>query len=149
MRMPGNRSGMRAFLLQKRAGCASLARLKCGLKLWGDNMKSLITKLAELLFALAVLACASVLFVDPAAARVGAKCGGFAGLTCAGNEFCDKPTGACFFPDGEGTCVHVPGLCPQIYLPVCGCNGKTYSNDCVRQRARVSKAHNGKCAETP
>jgi hypothetical protein len=81
----------------------------------------------------------------PAAARAGAKCGGFAGLTCTKNEFCNKPTGACFFPDGEGTCVHVPQLCSMIFLPVCGCDGKTYSNDCEREHARMSKAHDGKC----
>ena len=112
-------------------------------------MKSSMTKLASLCFALAVIVFASSGFVDPAAAKVGAKCGGFAGQTCSAHEFCDKPTGACFFPDAEGTCVHVPQLCPMVVLPVCGCNGKTYSNDCVRQRAKVSKAHDGKCAETP
>jgi hypothetical protein len=114
-------------------------------------MKSngVIIRVSGLFFALTMLLLTSGLLIQPAAARAGAKCGGFAGLTCAKNEFCDKPTGACFFPDAEGTCVHVPRLCPQIFLPICGCNGKTYSNDCTRQRARVSKAHDGKCAETP
>ena len=38
-----------------------------------------------------------------ASAKVGAKCGGFAGLTCGPHEFCEKPTGQCFFADGEVT----------------------------------------------
>lgn len=109
---------------------------------------SLVAKVSGLFLALTALCFASLLPLDPAAARVGVKCGGFAGLTCAKNEFCQKPTGVCFFPDIEGTCVVVPHLCPMVVLPVCGCNGKTYSNDCVRERARVSKAHDGKCIET-
>jgi len=80
-----------------------------------------------------------------ASAKVGAKCGGFAGFACGKGEFCQRPTGICFFPDIEGTCVRVPRFCPLIFLPVCGCDGKTYSNDCVRERAKVSKAHDGKC----
>jgi hypothetical protein len=27
-----------------------------------------------------------------------------------------------------------------------GCDGKTYGNDCERERAMVSKIHNGKCS---
>lgn len=94
-------------------------------------------------FALAVLSSGFV--ATPAAARVGARCGGFIGLVCGAHEFCQHPTGACFFADGEGTCVRRPVFCGRIYKPVCGCDGKTYGNDCERQRAGVSLAHDGKC----
>lgn len=81
----------------------------------------------------------------PSSARVGQKCGGFAPIACGPNEFCQKATGACFKPDIEGRCARVPAVCPQYVRPVCGCNGVTYNNDCERQRASVSKSHNGKC----
>jgi Kazal-type serine protease inhibitor domain len=79
------------------------------------------------------------------AVGVGKQCGGFAGIQCNHGLFCQHPTGACFIFDIAGTCARVPRFCPLIFRPVCGCNGKTYSNDCVRQAAMVSKAHDGKC----
>ncbi len=79
------------------------------------------------------------------AVGVGKQCGGFPGIQCNPGLFCQHPTGACFIFDIGGTCARVPRFCPQIYRPVCGCNGKTYPNDCVRQAAMVSKAHDGKC----
>jgi hypothetical protein len=45
----------------------------------------------------------------------------------------------------EGTCVGVPGSCIQIYKPVCGCDGKTYANNCTRQQHKVAKAYDGAC----
>jgi hypothetical protein len=86
-----------------------------------------------------------------ASAKVGAKCGGFPGLKCGLHEFCEKPPGTCGIIDMQGTCVRVPVVCPfakkeaAVILPVCGCNMKTYGNDCLRQHAKVSKAHDGKC----
>ena len=108
-------------------------------------MSKLLGICAALAFAL------SIALSSGADAKVGAKCGGFAGLKCGKNEFCEKPTGTCFFADGEGTCVRVPVVRPfakkgaAIVAPVCGCNNKTYGNDCLREHAKVSKAHDGKC----
>ncbi|MEZ4886701.1 MAG: Kazal-type serine protease inhibitor domain-containing protein [Chitinophagales bacterium] len=35
--------------------------------------------------------------------------------------------------------------CPTLYSPVCGCNGKTYNNLCLAQKAGVTSTKKGKC----
>ncbi|MGZ3405135.1 MAG: DUF6748 domain-containing protein [Polyangia bacterium] len=77
----------------------------------------------------------------------GQACGGFAGLQCPGqNQYCDlSPVNACGGADLMGVCKQTDLLCSQVYLPVCGCDGATYSNDCERVRAKVQKGHDGAC----
>jgi hypothetical protein len=75
----------------------------------------------------------------------GKRCEGFPGMQCDAGLFCHKKPGTCAVIDMSGVCVRVPQICSRIFRPVCGCDGKTYGNDCERQRAMVSKAHNGKC----
>jgi hypothetical protein len=79
------------------------------------------------------------------AVGLGKQCGGFPGIQCDPGLFCQKKPGQCFIIDISGTCAKVPKFCPRIFRPVCGCDGKTYSNDCLRQAAMVSKNHDGKC----
>jgi hypothetical protein len=36
-------------------------------------------------------------------------------------------------------------VCYEIYKPVCGCNGKTYPNDCVARCQNITKFKEGAC----
>ena len=77
----------------------------------------------------------------------GAICGGLQGLTCAADDYCNFPAGAqCGAADQTGKCATKPEVCNDIYAPVCGCNDKTYSNDCEAAAAGISVAKTGACA---
>jgi hypothetical protein len=92
------------------------------------------------------LALAFVLLPGSASAvGPGKTCGGFVGIPCDAGLWCQKPTGTCRIFDGFGKCSKIPQVCTKIFRPVCGCDGKTYSNDCVRRAAQVQLAHTGKC----
>ena len=105
------------------------------------------------------LCCAAILIAaftlslqTPASAVVKppATCGG-QGLPpgaggCRSSEFCQAPTGQCFIVAiGGGTCARALQQCLAINKPVCGCDGTTYRNDCLRLKAKVSKFKEGAC----
>jgi hypothetical protein len=76
------------------------------------------------------------------------RCGGIAGLKCASGSFCDYGACAVVVTDAMGTCVVRPEVCLANVDPVCGCDGKTYSNDCLRRLAGIGKASDGACGGT-
>ena len=64
---------------------------------------------------------------------------------CADDEYCQKAScGA-----SKGVCaLRGPG-CGAEQLPVCGCDGVTYFNDCLRKQRGVNLAHQGYCDRGP
>ena len=64
------------------------------------------------------------------------------GMRCGPRMYCMTPDGMC---TAAGMCVPRPDACIDIFRPVCGCNGTTYSNSCYAALAGQSVASEGAC----
>lgn len=83
----------------------------------------------------------------PRVGKLGDSCGSRGiPLECETGLFCQRPdTAMCGRADAPGTCQKKPEVCTTLYMPVCGCDGTTYSNRCVAYGNGVSVDYEGAC----
>lgn len=69
-------------------------------------------------------------------------CAGPSDPACGPDAYCKAESAQ---PNTGGRCAPRPQMCPMIYQPVCGGDGRTYPNACHAARAGVNAAHSGAC----
>lgn len=83
---------------------------------------------------------------DPRVQPTGRTCAGIAALKCGGGDYCRMEPGQCrTVADAGGICTPRPRICPKIYMPVCGCDGRTYASSCEAAAAGASVSAIGQC----
>src|SRR4051812_44280073 len=92
---------------------------------------------------LVIIGGAALASTGAGAANLDEACGGKDAITCNSALWCQKVEGQCAVTEAPGKCDKAPSFCMRVSRPVCGCNGKTYANDCERQRVKVQLDHVG------
>lgn len=76
------------------------------------------------------------------------SCGGKGLYTEACNMegfYCQYQQGVCSLYDSLGSCTAKPEVCTDEMDPVCGCDGRTFSNPCQAALAGISIKNKGEC----
>ena len=51
------------------------------------------------------------------------------------DQYRDDSQNTCLSADRQGVCMARPQACPQVYPPVCACDGNVYGNECSANAA--------------
>ena len=74
------------------------------------------------------------------------RCGGRGGVACRDTQYCAfSRDEICGRADAMSTCMTRPLACPDIFRPVCGCDGFDYGNECEANSAGVAVLNDGTC----
>lgn len=102
-------------------------------------------RLTVIIAALLMSAFAAFAALASQIAQEGGVCGTVAQVQCVEGTWCDPQPATCGDANAIGKCVRVSRICTREFRPVCGCNDRTYSNDCGRRAAQVGLNYTGKC----